>query len=387
MPPLVSVIISSYNYAQFLPDAIDSALNQDYDDLEVIVVDDGSVDDSRAIIAAYGNRIISVLKDNAGQASAFNSGFRESQGETILFLDSDDTLLPGALQTIVRHFDHDETAKVQWPLWEIDNSGRRTGKTIPNRPLSQGDFRTAVIENGPDGYSWPPTSGNAWARSFIQHIFPMPEREFVTCPDLYLSALAPLFGSVRAILEPQSCWRAHQIEGPWRADGINNTQAHTFDQWVKSEVLREDRLLEAIDEHRRQIGIELDPNSRTVETWRRGLWHSLQEIDTIIPPSEDFILVDQDSWAAHGMVAGRHAIPFLERNGQYWGHPSDDAEAIRELERMRDEGAHFIVFAWPAFWWFDYYRDFFTYLHRRYQRVLDNSRLVAFDMRVGGRSD
>ncbi len=73
--PLVSILINNYNYGRFLSKAIDSALNQEYQNIEVIVVDDGSTDDSRKIIESYGERIKPVLKENGGQASAFNAGF------------------------------------------------------------------------------------------------------------------------------------------------------------------------------------------------------------------------------------------------------------------------------------------------------------------------
>ena len=89
---LASIIINNYNYGRFLADAIDSALSQTYPHVEVIVVDDGSTDSSRVIIGRYGDRITAVLKENGGQASAFNAGFRVSLGETIVFLDADDIL-------------------------------------------------------------------------------------------------------------------------------------------------------------------------------------------------------------------------------------------------------------------------------------------------------
>src|SRR5688572_29854944 len=92
--PLVSVIVNNYNYGRFLAQAIDSALSQDYPRLEVIVVDDGSTDDSREIIARYGSKISPVLKANGGQASAFNAGFNASRGDVVIFLDSDDQLAP-----------------------------------------------------------------------------------------------------------------------------------------------------------------------------------------------------------------------------------------------------------------------------------------------------
>ena len=97
---LASIIINNYNYGVFLREAVDSALNQTYLNTEVIVVDDGSTDRSREIIASYGDQIIPVLKGNGGQASAFNAGFAASRGEVVFFLDSDDILLPTAEKTL-----------------------------------------------------------------------------------------------------------------------------------------------------------------------------------------------------------------------------------------------------------------------------------------------
>jgi glycosyltransferase involved in cell wall biosynthesis len=91
-----SVIVNNFNYAQFLRAAVDSALGQTYADTEVIVVDDGSTDESRRVIAGFGDRVLPILKDNGGQASAFHAGLRASNGEVIIFLDADDLLLPSA---------------------------------------------------------------------------------------------------------------------------------------------------------------------------------------------------------------------------------------------------------------------------------------------------
>ncbi len=102
--PLVSIIINNYNYGRFLAEAIDSALIQTHSRIEVIVVDDGSTDDSRAIIAGYGNRINTILKENGGQTSALNAGFAVSHGDLVCFLDSDDRLLPTAIEEAVRLF-------------------------------------------------------------------------------------------------------------------------------------------------------------------------------------------------------------------------------------------------------------------------------------------
>ncbi len=112
----------------------------------------------------------------------------------------------------------------------------------------------------------------------------------------------------------------------------------------------------------------------------RGLYLTTQDISSLIPPTESFILVDEDQFGLL-LSSGRRTILFSEREGQYWGPPPDDEVAIRELERLRQVGAGFIVFAWPAFWWFDYYSEFHRHLRSRFQCVLEHDRLVVFDLR------
>src|SRR2546426_12498105 len=95
---LATIIVNNYNYGRFLPEAIDSALNQTYRNTEVIVVDDGSTDNSRRIIATYNDSIEAILKPNGGQISALNAGVHASRGYVIIFLDADDTLFPEAVE-------------------------------------------------------------------------------------------------------------------------------------------------------------------------------------------------------------------------------------------------------------------------------------------------
>lgn len=94
--PLVSVVIPCYRQAHFLPDAIESALAQSYPSVEVLVIDDGSPDGTRAVAARYGVRYI--RQERGGLAAARNTGLGESRGEFVVFLDADDRLLPDALR-------------------------------------------------------------------------------------------------------------------------------------------------------------------------------------------------------------------------------------------------------------------------------------------------
>jgi len=96
-PPAVSVVIPAYNAAWCVRKAIDSVLAQDFRDFEVIVVDDGSIDDTASVLAGYGDAIRVVHKTNGGLSSARNAGIRAARGEFVAFLDADDWWLPGKL--------------------------------------------------------------------------------------------------------------------------------------------------------------------------------------------------------------------------------------------------------------------------------------------------
>jgi len=101
---LISVLIDNYNYGKFLPECIESVLNQTYQNFEIIIVDDGSKDNSKEIIEKYAKkdeRIKPVFKENGGQASAFNEGFKYCQGEVISFLDADDLFEKNKLEEII----------------------------------------------------------------------------------------------------------------------------------------------------------------------------------------------------------------------------------------------------------------------------------------------
>jgi SAM-dependent methyltransferase len=110
-----------------------------------------------------------------------------------------------------------------------------------------------------------------------------------------------------------------------------------------------------------------------------------QELASLIPLSASFILVDQDQlrW---DLTLSRCIIPFPEHEDRYWGLPANDQAAIHELERLRSTGVNDIVFAWPAFWWLDFYKEFAQYLRTHFSCSLDNERLMAFDMRQNPRS-
>lgn len=370
--PLASIIINNYNYRHFLSEAIESALNQDYQPIEVIVVDDGSTDGSQQIIANYGKRIIPVLKENGGQGSAFNAGFATSLGEVVCFLDADDVLLPSAIGAAVELLRDRDAVKVHWPLCVIDADSKPLGKLIPEEPLPEGNLSNAQLKGGIEGHIFSPTSGNAWSRSYLEKILPLPEDGYRFNADSYLAFLTPFFGSIKRIAEHQALYRVH---------GRNGTSKRTYN-WRLSHYHYEVTLLR---EYLHKQGIQIED---AFERWKGSYYESLQrmvelgqELELFIPLGQKYILVDMNQFGQHQLLENTQSIPFLEKNGLYWGPPSDDAIAIDEFERLRREGASCIVFGWPAFWWLDYYTQFNHYLRTKFRCVLDNDRLVVFDLR------
>lgn len=101
--PLVSIIIPTFNYARFLPEAIESALGQSYAPVEVVVVDDGSTDETPVVLAKrYAGKVRSIRQENQGLSAARNTGIRSSRGRFLVFLDADDILVPSMVDRMVR---------------------------------------------------------------------------------------------------------------------------------------------------------------------------------------------------------------------------------------------------------------------------------------------
>lgn len=123
--PRVSVIVPSYNRAAFLLEALESVFNQTWRSFEVIVVDDGSTDDTLARIAPFLGRVRFLSQPNRGVAAARNHGIRYARGEFLCFLDSDDLWMPTKLAEQVAFSDHNtQYALIATELESFDHSGR-----------------------------------------------------------------------------------------------------------------------------------------------------------------------------------------------------------------------------------------------------------------------
>ena len=372
---LVSIIVNSYNYGRFLHQTIDSALSQSYKHTEVIVVDDGSTDNSVEIINSYGKKIIPVIKSNGGQGSALNAGFVACKGDVIIFLDSDDKLMPTMAEYAVQPFYDSEIAKVDWPLLIIDERGAPTGERLPKNSAEQPVFRKLTLENGPY-YDWNvtiPTSGNAWSRSFLEKVLPMPEPWYITCADEFLFTLSPIYGSNKRLTQPLAYYRSHNSNNGW---GRNLTETK-----VKGDMLRFELSCSVLVEHLNRMGVTADSQvwkaSNWNYKWMQKLLIAKKELASVISPGEIFIVID-DYDLGNEILENRIQLAFLERNGEYQGQPEDSKAAIGQLKWFLKSKPRYLIIWWTAFWWLDHYQALHHHLRVNFECLLENDRLIIF---------
>ena len=370
-----TVLVTSYNGGPYLTECVDSALAQQHEPLEVVVVDDGSTDGSPDVLRGYGDRIVAVLKKNGGQTTAINAGFAKATGDIVCIVDGDDVLDPDAIPRAVGLFADPDVVKVHWQLREIDDESRPTGPLWPPDPLPSGDQLQLLLDRGPEACAFPPMPGNCWRRSFLDEVFPLPEFERQVgvpspSPDALLSMLAAGSGRIAAAGEPLGGYRRHE-GNTFLGRGI----AWQLNRYVDLTSLQYDVLVE----HLKRRGIEGDAEHWKRESWYFRLHRVLGAIERAIPEGRPFVLVDEDRSTLRGDDRWP-ILPFLERDGEYWGPPGDDEAAIAELERLREAGTEAMVVTWLCEPWRDYYRRFFEDVDERYAKLLDEELVTIYDL-------
>jgi hypothetical protein len=371
---LVSIVVNNFNYGRFAGEAVESALRQTHSPVEVIVVDDGSTDDSRTVIEEFGERIRSVFKDNGGQASALNLGFSISRGEVVIFLDADDVLLPGAADSAVERLHESGAVQVQWPMVVIDDEGHSTGSHTPAGSLYRGNPGESVVRDGPDRHVFAPTSGNAWARSYLCDVLPMPEPLYRLNADSFLAELAPLHGLIERVDQPLGRYRVHH------ANALRRTR---FEENLDLQCRQYDCIANEIESYCRAQGLKVDRKRWKRNSWCKRVSASVDDIVRLTDADDVVVLADGEDWGAGDSICGRRRRHFPERDGVYWGAPADDNDAIQEVERHREQDSAWMIVAWSVFWWLDHYSRFHRHLDAHYEVALSNDRLIAWNLRKG----
>ena len=204
-PTKISIVVTNYNYARFLGQCLDSVMAQTHPDVECFVVDDGSTDESRAVIARYPS-VTTVLQANTGQAIAAKNGFRKTSGQVVVFLDSDDFLLPDACAEIARNWASDLVA-FHYRL-QIYKDGAFEHRFWPEGAFRKdGDeieclFRFGYVPAAP-------TSGNAYARSYVDLIFREASGLHFNSFDSCLAFSAPIVGRTAHSERALGAYRIH----------------------------------------------------------------------------------------------------------------------------------------------------------------------------------
>ena len=205
---LVSVVIPNFNYARFVGAAIRSVLAQTYAPIEIIVVDDGSTDDSRDVIAAFEPAVRLLTQPNRGQMATNNAGYAASSGDIVFFLDADDALHPDAVARVVEAMKPGVSA-VQFCLSTIDQDDAPLGGIYPPLPPDWTPERIRRTAEESGFYPFPPTSGNAYPRWFLEQVMPIDAARCPRATDGALNGVAPFYGDVIALREPLAFYRIH----------------------------------------------------------------------------------------------------------------------------------------------------------------------------------
>lgn len=206
-----SIVIVNYNYARFVGAAIASALAQTHGSVEVVVVDNGSTDDSLDVIFGFGDRIQVVRQQvNVGQGQGFNLGLQAARGTWVLWLDADDMLDPECIARCLA-LAGPGTAKVQFPLRTVDAAGQPLGSVVPFL-RHQGDVTPIVRRFG--HYAGPPGSGNLYRRSAVAPYFPVCPADWPICTDTVPFVTAVFHGDVVDTGAPLGSYRLHGRAAP-----------------------------------------------------------------------------------------------------------------------------------------------------------------------------
>jgi len=246
--PKLAVVIPCYNYAPFVQRAIRSVLDQGRDDCELVVVDDGSTDNSWDVIGRSGVRAFRI--ENGGARSACLFGLDKTRAPFILFLDADDELKPGALCTIIDQLDPN-VAKLQFALTRINADNNIISSALPSLETyrERETLARRVLKAGI--YRSPPTSGNVFRRDLCELLR---EAEYDKFVDGVILFAAPFYGDIVSTSQELGRYRIHgrNDSGLGRAPDAASLQRDM------------DRYLDRMN-HLREILLRLEPKQEMVD--------------------------------------------------------------------------------------------------------------------------
>jgi glycosyltransferase involved in cell wall biosynthesis len=263
--PRISIIINNYNYENYVGKAISSALEQEYTNVEVVVVDDGSTDRSAAVIKQFNVDKFEV-KQNGGQVSALNRGFSLSSGDVVIFLDADDYLYPSCCKAIADVYQR-ETCCYQFKLDVIDGNGQPTGGIMPVVDLLDTGHQSFVKQHGYIPAA--PMSGMAYSKEYAATVLPADERVWQSAYDGYLVYVAAATGLVTPI---------NQSHGAYRVHGKSESQ-HDHLSMRKQRQMMESQVLYAEGIYDRLVSYNVNLSECTIDNLL-GAYHWKSRLDS-----------------------------------------------------------------------------------------------------------
>jgi len=395
--PKVTVAIPTYNRSKLLKEAIASVLAQDYPDFRVMVVDNASPDDTEAVVRSFADRRVTYIRNerNIGCMPNWNRAIELNSSPYFCLFSDDDVMLAGFLRESAMILDgHPRVAFSFTPVRYVDINRVALGihhtQDMPIGVVEGLEYIELCVEGRRCRVEPSAVMMRAAAIADVGH-FDTPHTRDTDDLNLWFRLAARY--SVAFIPRELVEMRIH--EGQLSESGFRRGGKGYYGDFAEridgiSYLLQSGRAddrsyRDRLAKHLRHLHFNQSIQLHSLfpglyYSWQERLEMAKQDLVALIPREHSFVLVDEGQWGSDIRVGSR-AIPFLERDGLYWGRPPDDDTAIRELERLRGCGASFIVFGWPTMWWLDYYVGLRDYLKSKFRCVLMNGRLVAFDLR------
>lgn len=395
--PCVTIAITTYNRAKLLEKAIKSALNQDYENLEIQILDNASTDDTQSLMKTFNDKRIKYFRSqtNIGMLNNWNRAIELNSNPYLVILQDDDILLPDYVKEVVGRLKNYPNAGFGFSaIAHIDMEGTPVAfqdiSALPDEKVVDG-FAYLQAAVGPKGLFIHASSimfRTSALKKFRIFDSAHAKQTFVTNMQIKLASeyevvpVHKVLAHVRLHEEQDSKkhWRSNSSTGPLgvmaeRIDALafllrsHRAEDPKYREWLMERLLR-------LNATKSFMAYSLLPNMYW--SWEERLQASLKEINSVIPESEAIILIDEDQWATDGNISGRNAIPFSSREGIYWGSPANDSKAIEELNHHLQMGIKYVVVGWPAFWWLEHYSAFNTYLEETGKKIYKSSRIIIF---------
>lgn len=205
--PTLAAVIATYNYGRYLGEAIESTLAQTQPYHQVVVVDDGSTDDSLEVARSFGDRVTVISQANGGQLSACLTGVRAVDADYVHLLDADDVALPELVVTVLPALEGDPVM-VQFRLRAVDGEGSPTGSVFPTFPHGYDAERMRLDAQVMGVHQFAPTSGNVFRRDTLLGL-DTTGLDLRDSPDGPMAFAMPYLGPVSVIDEPLALYRVH----------------------------------------------------------------------------------------------------------------------------------------------------------------------------------